>query len=63
LPQGEYAQLLAGFGVPRVMADVLADADVGITRGELDDRSGELHGLIGRATTPLAKVVAAAVAH
>ena len=62
LPQGEYAQMLAGFGVPQTMADVLADTDVGISRGELDDRSGELHRLIGRATTPLAKVVASAVA-
>ena len=44
------------------MADMLADTDVGITRGELDDRSGELRRLIGRATTPLAKVVASAVA-
>ena len=41
---------------------LLADTDVGITRGELDDRSGEMHRLIGRATTPLAKVVASAVA-
>jgi NAD(P)H dehydrogenase (quinone) len=54
--------MLAGFGVPQTMADMLADTDVGITRGELDDHSGELHRLIGRATTPLAKVVASAVA-
>jgi len=62
LPQGEYAQMLAGFGVPQTIADMLADSDVGIKRGELDDRSGELHRLIGRATTPLAKMVAGAVA-
>jgi len=62
LPQGEYAQMLAGFGVPQTIADMLADSDVGIKRGELDDRSGELHRLIGRATTPLAKIVAGAVA-
>ena len=52
--------MLAGFGVPQTIADMLADTDVGITRGELDNRSGELHRLIGRATTPLAKVVASA---
>jgi NAD(P)H dehydrogenase (quinone) len=62
MPAQEYAQLLAGFGVPKPMADVLADSDVGITRGELDDHSGDLHRLIGRATTPLADVVRSAVA-
>jgi NAD(P)H dehydrogenase (quinone) len=41
---------------------MLADSDVGISRGELDDHSGDLHRLIGRATTPLGEVVARAVA-
>ncbi len=36
LPQEEYAQALAGFGLPAELADVLASADAGAGRGELD---------------------------
>jgi NAD(P)H dehydrogenase (quinone) len=61
LPQAEYAAALAGFGLPAPVAQVYADADAGIAKGALDDRSGTLHRLIGRATTPLAQSVAAAL--
>lgn len=61
LPQAEYAKTLAGFGLPGALADALADSDVGIERGELDDRSKTLHALIGRATTPVGTVLAAAL--
>lgn len=61
LPQAEYDRMLVGFGLPGPVASMLADSDVGIARGDLDDRSGDLHRLIGRATTPLGEVVARAV--
>ncbi|MCP3065593.1 SDR family oxidoreductase [Myxococcus sp. K38C18041901] len=57
LPQDKYEETLRGFGLPGPVAQMLASADAGIARGELDDRSGELHRLIGRDTTPLAQAV------
>lgn len=62
LPEKEYAAALAGFGLPRAVAEMLADADVALERGELDDASGDLGRLIGRPTTPLSEAVAAALA-
>lgn len=56
LPESDYASLLAGF-LPKGYADVLANSDVGISKGELDDRSGELHRLIGRSTTSLGAAI------
>lgn len=61
LPPANYAEALAGFGLPRPIADMLADADAGIARGVLDDRGGALGKLIGRPTTTLAQAVAAAL--
>jgi len=61
LPQAEYQATLEKFGVPGPFAALLADSDVGIARGDLDDASGDLRRLIGRPTTPLPDVFAAAV--
>jgi len=61
LPQKEYATTLASFGMPIEFAEVLADSDIGIARGELDDRGGDLRRLIGRPTTPVENVIIAAV--
>ena len=61
LPQEEYAQALAGFGLPEGLAKAIADADAGASRGELDTSSHDLSTLIGRDTTPLRKSVAAAL--
>jgi NAD(P)H dehydrogenase (quinone) len=61
LPVDEYTKALTGFGLPEAYARVLADADVAITRGDLDDKTGTLHRLIGRPTMTLAAAVAAAV--
>ncbi|MBL8938341.1 MAG: KR domain-containing protein, partial [Archangium sp.] len=49
------------FGLPPAFAELLADSDVGIERGDLNDSSGTLRRLIGRPTTPFADVVAAAL--
>jgi NAD(P)H dehydrogenase (quinone) len=61
LPEEEYAQALMSFGLPEPVARMLADSDVGITRGELFTDSGDLHRLIGRATTSPREAVAAAL--
>lgn len=62
LPAENYAAFLESVGVPRGFADILADSDLGIVRGDLNDHSGDLRNLIGRPTTPVAEVFAAAVA-
>ena len=59
LPAEAYAQALIGAGVPAAFAEVLADCDLGIARGDLVVTSGDLHRLIGRDTTTLKSVLAA----
>lgn len=61
LSHDEHNEMLLAFGVPEPLADLLVDADHAISRGELNDASGELHRLIGRPTTPLAEAVAHAL--
>ncbi len=61
LPDAEYAATLQKFGVPAGFAQVLADADSGVRRGELNDTSRTLSTLIGRPTTPVATVLANAL--
>lgn len=61
LPQDEYEKFLVGVGLPKPYAATLADADQGVKRGELDDRSGDLRRLIGRPTTTLRDAVTAAL--
>lgn len=61
LPSEQYAGLLKSFGLPGPVAEMLADADVAITRGELETSRRDLQQLIGRETTPLAAGVAAAL--
>jgi NAD(P)H dehydrogenase (quinone) len=59
LPAEEYANVLTRFGIPATFAAVLADADLGIARGDLTTESGDLRRLIGRPTTTLADAVRA----
>ncbi|HET7754967.1 MAG TPA: SDR family oxidoreductase [Anaeromyxobacteraceae bacterium] len=61
MPAEKYAETLRGFGLPGPVAEMLASADEGISRGDLDDRGGELRRLIGRPTTTLAQAVSAAL--
>ena len=61
LPAQELARVLAGAGLPAELAEVLADADLGLSRGELFTSSDDLRRLIGRPTTPLADAVADAL--
>jgi NAD(P)H dehydrogenase (quinone) len=62
LPAQEYAAMLVGFGVPEAFAEILADSDLGIARGDLLVSTGELKTLIGRPATSLAEAVRSAVA-
>nr|WP_314142881.1 SDR family oxidoreductase [uncultured Rhodococcus sp.] len=59
--ESEYAAILQGAGLPDFVATMLASADAGIERGELDTDSGDLHALIGRASTPVSDVLRTAV--
>ncbi|MFC4071004.1 SDR family oxidoreductase [Actinoplanes subglobosus] len=61
LPAEQYQAALAGAGVPEQFAALLADTDVKIRDGHLDDDTKTLSGLIGRPTTPLADAVAASL--
>jgi NAD(P)H dehydrogenase (quinone) len=60
LPAQEYAGMLAGVGVPEAFAEILADSDLGIARGDLLVTTGELRKLIGRPTTSLREAVRSA---
>jgi len=62
LPAEDYAGLLAGAGVPAAFAEILADSDLGIARGDLLVSAGDLRKLIGRPTTSLAEAVRSAAA-
>lgn len=61
LPAAEFARALTGAGLPTGLADVLADADLGMSRGELFTASGDLRRLIERPTTSLANAIADAL--
>ncbi|MCX6497870.1 MAG: SDR family oxidoreductase [Arthrobacter sp.] len=60
LPAQDYAGMLAGVGVPEAFAEILADSDLGIARGDLLVTTGDLRKLIGRPTTPMAEAVRSA---
>lgn len=62
LPAEDYAGLLTSVGVPGGFAEILADSDLGIARGDLLVSSGDLRRLIGRPTTSLAEAVRSAAA-
>ncbi len=58
LPFADFKGALVGAGLPEVFADVLADADVGLSKGELRVTSGDLERLIGRKPTTVDEVLA-----
>ena len=60
LPQAEFQSILLGAGLPEGLAALLADSDAGASQGGLFDDSHQLSGLLGRPTTSLATLVAAA---
>lgn len=57
LPESEFKAALLGAGLPDFLATLLAESDVGASKGGLFDDSRQLSALIGRPTTPLAELV------
>ena len=62
MPEGEYKAALQGFGLPEAVAAMLAESDAKAAEDSLYDARREMSKLIGRATTPLDKTVADALA-
>jgi len=62
LTETQYADILKSFGLPEAIAQMLSDSDTGASKGGLFDNSHVLSTLIGHPTTPLAKVLAEAIA-
>jgi NAD(P)H dehydrogenase (quinone) len=62
MAEAAYRDALVGAGVPEAFARLLAESDAKAAQGALYDESGQLSRLIGRPTTPLAAVIAAALA-
>lgn len=61
LPEADYKAILLGAGLPEGLAALLADSDVGASKGGLFDDSHQLSQLIGRPTTILATSIATAL--
>lgn len=61
LPVDQFAGALRDAGLPGELAQMLADADAGLARGELYTSSTNLRDLIGRPTTRIADATAAAL--
>jgi NAD(P)H dehydrogenase (quinone) len=62
LPAAEYVALLTSFSIPEAFAEILADSDQGLARGDLLVEGDDLRTLIGRPTTTPADAVRSAVA-
>lgn len=62
LPEGEFKAALLGAGLPNFLATLLAESDVGASKGGLFDDRRQLSALIGRPTTPLAELLKLALA-
>ncbi|MGF4046248.1 SDR family oxidoreductase [Paenarthrobacter nitroguajacolicus] len=61
LSKGDYVAALGGFGFPADLAEVFADGDLGVARGDLLIDSGDLGRLIGRPTAKMRDAVADAL--
>ncbi|MGQ5291804.1 SDR family oxidoreductase [Pectobacterium actinidiae] len=57
LSEAEFTAALVSAGLPEVFAQIIADSDVGASKGGLFDDGKQLSRLIGRPTTPLSAVV------
>jgi len=61
LPEAAYKAALASFGLPEILAGLLADSDSAASKGALFNDSGTLGKLIGRPATPISSTVSAAL--
>jgi|SRR5690606_29409841 len=57
LSEAEYTKALVSLDVPEQFAKIIANMDVGASKGNLYDQHNVLSDLIGRPTTPLSEVV------
>ena len=57
LSEADFAAALKSVGLPAGLADMLADSDIGASKGGLFDDSRTLSALNGRPTTPLAESI------
>lgn len=62
MPKADFRGALIGMGLPEVLAELIADSDIGASKGGLEDNGGQLSALIGRPTTPWRQTVELAVA-
>jgi len=62
LPESDFKAALLGAGLPDGLATLLAESDVGASKGGLFDDSRQLSQLIGRPTTPLVEQLKLALA-
>lgn len=62
LPEAEYVNILKKMNLPEALALSIVSWDVGASKNDMFDDAHQLSKLIGRPTTPLAKVVADAIA-
>lgn len=63
MPEADYAQALAGFGLPAPLAGAIAGWDTAASKGALFDESRQLSKLIGHPTTPMPDAVREALGH
>ncbi|XAH21073.1 SDR family oxidoreductase [Xylophilus sp. GW821-FHT01B05] len=61
LSEADYKAALQGAGLPEPVAALLADSDVGASKGGLFDDGHQLSRLIGRPSTPLAPLIKGAL--
>lgn len=61
LPASDYEAALLGFGLPKMIVDVILDADLKASAGELNSASRDLSRLLGRSTTTLTEAVKVAL--
>ena len=61
LPEADFKAALLGAGLPEGLAELLANSDIGASKGGLFDDSRQLSQLIGRPTTSLEESVHAAL--
>lgn len=57
MPAPDYEKMLLSFGLPAPVAQMLADSDLGIVRGELYSESDDLKNLIGRPANTVESVL------
>lgn len=62
LSEADFTTALLGAGLPQGLAAMLANSDIGASKGGLYDDSHQLSALLGRPTVPLAESVRAALA-